>query len=655
MMVGNPSSAAGSRNAELTSAGPPSELRSNLWAALALVLLVTAFLAPWWNRYFGGTLEGYFPYYGAELNRGEAPYRDFYLHVPPLLPLESELVERWTAHPLIALRALGGIERILLALALFVWLRQLVRGTLAVTATVVAVALGSTGDTEVLHLYNHQSILWAVAAGLLASLDFERPRPRAWPLLMSGGAAALALLCKQTTGLGAFLAVGLGLGLAWLGLKGANVSGRAAAIWFTGAASTLGAFVVWLWSRGALAASLQEIFLDGSASKGPLTALAGRALEEPWSIAAYRVPAMLAMVAVLLGLRALRRGIRQPMPEFAFRARSGNRTLAVVATIGVGAIALGVTTAPRLHLGEGWLLLPERWAALFSLWGSVAVLIVVSRTLFARALTPRLARVGLFAAVSLALSFMLSLSWAVQPAMALPGLALLAALLVEGIDRSRQSVPATFQLPRAFVGVVALALLVSTWERQLLPFNFAGWKEPPLFAPRALETPQGLEGYDISQTTATFVEQVVDLVRTESAPADRVFAFSQIPFVLLLADRESATPAALHWFDVTPDRICREDLRRLDLDPPRVLVVWPMTEQEIAQHEREFRSGHSSGQRELWQELERLAHARYRLAGRLAAPGGTAVEVWARRDTGGSRQPNPLRAAHPADLPHRSG
>ena len=132
MMVGNPSSAAGSRNAELTSAGPPSELRSNLWAALALVLLVTAFLAPWWNRYFGGTLEGYFPYYGAELNRGEAPYRDFYLHVPPLLPLESELVERWTAHPLIALRALGGIERILLALALFVWLRQLVRGTLAV-------------------------------------------------------------------------------------------------------------------------------------------------------------------------------------------------------------------------------------------------------------------------------------------------------------------------------------------------------------------------------------------------------------------------------------------------------------------------------------------------------------------------------------------
>lgn len=629
--------------------------QSNFWAVVAIVLLVAAFLAPWWNRYFGGTLEGYFPYFGTEINRGRVPYRDFYLHLPPLLPLESALVERWTSHPLIALRALGGIERVFLALALFAWLRQIVRASLAALATVFAIVLGSTGDTEVLHLYNHQSILWAVLAGLLATLDFERPRPRALPLLLSGVAGALALLCKQTTGLGAFLAVTMGLGIAWHGLRDRPAAARALGLWLGGAAATLGLFASWLLARGALADAVQEIFLDGSASKGPLPELAGRALREEWSIAAFRVPALLALAAVLLGIRAMRRGIRYPMPEFGFRAQSGNRTLALVTALGLGAIALGVVTAPRVHLGDGWLLLPARWAALFSLWGCVAALIVVSRTLFARELSPRLARVGLFAAVSLALAYMLSLSWAVQPAMALPGLALLTALVVEGIDRSRQTVAATFQLPRLFVAIVTLGLLVATWERQLLPFNFAGWKEPPLFAPRADHPPPGLEGYEVSTQTAAFVEQVVRMVHAGSGPADRVLAFSQIPFVLLLADRERATSAALHWFDVTPDRVCRQDLRQLDLDPPRMMVLWPMTGSEITAHEAEFRSGHESGQRELWREIHQLAHERYRLDGELEAPGGTKVGVWSRKDPPHNELPADQHAAKSADLRHRSG
>ncbi len=639
-------------------AAPPavaSWIRSNIWAATAVVLLVAAFLAPWWNRYFGGTLEGYFPYYGSELNRGQVPYRDFYLHLPPLLPIESALVERWTSHPLIALRAIGGIERILLAFALFAWLRQLVRASLAAVATVFAVVLASTGDTEVLHLYNHQSILWAVLAGLLATLDFERPRPRAWPLLLSGVASSLALLCKQTTGLGAFLAVGIGLGVAWLGLRDRSAALRGLGLWSLGAAVPLGLCALWLIWQGALAAALQQIFLDGSASRGPLPDLASRAFEEPWRVAAFRVPAILAIAAVLLGLRAMRRGIRHPMPEFGFRAQSGNRTLGIVAALGLGAIALGVATAPRLHLGDGWLLLPERWAALFSLWGSVAALIVVSRTLLDREMTPRLARVGLFAGVSLALAYMLSLSWAVQPAMALPGLALLAALVVEGIDRSRQTVPARFQLPRVFVGLLALALLFATWERQLLPFNFAGWKEPPLFAPRAAHAPHGLEGYNVSAETAAFVDQVVSEVRDDSGPADRVLAFSQVPFILLLAERESATSAVLHWFDVTPDRVCRHDLRELDMDPPRMMVLWPMTSAEITEHEREFRSGHASGQRELWREVRQLAHEQYRLSGEFEAPGGTKVDVWSRKDLPRRDTPTDQNAEHRADLHHRSG
>jgi len=604
--------------------------RGDRGALALLVALVALFVAPWWNRYFGGTLEGYFLHFGEEIARGRIPYRDFYLHVPPLLPLEGALLERWADHPLIAARALGALERILLAALLFAWLRQAFRRETAFAAVLLATALGSCNDTEVLLLYNHQSILLAVVAGLLATLDLDRTRPRAPTLLASGAAAGLALMCKQTTGLGVVLALGGGLGAALFVLRGARSAARAICLWAAGLAAALLPFVVWLGANGALRAFFQQVFGDGPANKGPLVELALRVLESPWTIPAYRVPVLLAAIGVLLMVRPLRRGLRQRPPRPGPGLDVGPPPLALLGVACASTLVLGAASARFVEVGLGWLRLPVRAAALVGFWGSVVILLLALRTARVHLPTPRVARLGLMAGASCALAYMLSLSWAVQPAMALPGFALTAALVVEGMQPERLPFGLDVALPRAFVAACALVLLVTAWNRQIDAFDFAGWREPPIFAPRAASAPAGLEGFRVSRETAAFVERVVDLVRAETREGERVLAFSQIPFVNLLAGRERATFAALHWYDVTPDRVCRADLVRLQQDPPAAIVLWPMTEEEIALHERAFRGGRPSGQRELWAGLRKLVGERYRRAGTARAPGGVEVEVWRR-------------------------
>lgn len=623
---------------ELAPSAPPAQALSGapdrVLEAMAPILLVGSvllFLLPWWNRYFGGSLEGYFPYFGREILAGKVPYRDFYLYVPPLLPLESAWIDRWAPHPLITLRIVGLVERCALALALYFWLRQLFRPTLSAASALLATVVASTGDTEVLFLYNHQAILWLVVAGGLASLDYDLPKPRAWPLVASGASTALALLCKQTVGLLGATAVALAAIAAWRALAGRPAAVRGALLWAGGLGLTAAPVGVWLAAHDALQPFWQDVFLDGPANKGSAGQLLARLFATPFQIPAFRAPAALAISLLVLLAPFILVGLRARLPSFEFRERREPRTLVYLGLSAAAAVLLGVLSAPLIRFGQGWILLPERTTPLMALWGGAALCLILAPRLLGFDPSPRELRLGMFALVAVAVAAGLGLSWSVQPAMSIPGVALLAALAVEGADLDRHVHHDGIQLALPLLGTLFIVMLFATWERQVLPFDFAGWKEPPVFVGRAARAPEGLEGFELSEETTEFVDRLLASVRANSSPGDPIFAFSQIPFVEFLAGREPATFAALHWYDVTPDRICREDLERIERDPPELLVLWPLDEQELAAHEQMFRGGRSSGQRELWRGLSSLAQRSFDRVGHVRAPGGAEIELWRRR------------------------
>ncbi len=622
--------------AEGATAGSPSTRRIRLRDGGLLALLVALFLLPWWNSNFGGTLEGNSPFYGLLLLHGEAPYRDFYLHLPPLAVIESAAIDAVAGErTLIAHRLVGGLERIAFALVLFFWLARAFPREAAFLGAFAAIVAASGDGTDVLYLYNYQSLFWATLAGWMGAMALDSEELRVLPWLASGAASGLCLLMKQSTGVG--VAAALAGALALVSYRRFGVPGalRRGAFWSAGFALALAPVVVWLWMRGALGDAFDQIFLDATGKKGPIADLLARALETTFTTRAFAVPATLAilLLAVLTPAILARGagsadgspGMDGSWPRGSLWSRALACSLACGAAIPLSRLA---------HPGIGWLRLPQRTGLYLALFGCAWVaahdaFAAVRRRLSA-AETERL----LLATVGFATAYMLSLSWAASEAMAAPGLGLVVAGAATSGTGIRGRATAANRLTRGWLeplvlaGVLALALGVS-WQRRVEPFWFAGWTEPPLDAPRAASPPRGLAGFEISAETSHFIERLVAAIEGHSQPSDRIFVFSSAPVFYFLTGRQVETFASLHWYDVTTDDICRRDLARLLENPPAVLVLWEESEQELRLHEQVFRAGRPSGQREMSRGLRDLAAKRYSEVDALVAPGGAEVKVFA--------------------------
>ncbi|MBZ0090546.1 MAG: hypothetical protein K8H90_09230, partial [Thermoanaerobaculia bacterium] len=113
---------------------PPHRSVSRAAAILAAMLGTVLFLWPWWNRYVGLTLDGYLPLYGHLIRSGQVPYRDFFLHLPPLQPLLEAALESLVGRSLFGVRLAGALGRVVLAGVLAGWLSRRYRPGVATFA-----------------------------------------------------------------------------------------------------------------------------------------------------------------------------------------------------------------------------------------------------------------------------------------------------------------------------------------------------------------------------------------------------------------------------------------------------------------------------------------------------------------------------------------
>jgi hypothetical protein len=110
-----------------------------------------------------------------------------------------------------------------------------------------------------------------------------------------------------------------------------------------------------------------------------------------------------------------------------------------------------------------------------------------------------------------------------------------------------------------------------------------------------------------------------------------------MPILYTLAHRAPMTFAYIHYIDVTPDYIYRQDISRLEQSPPAVIVFISRSESEIREGEVNFRNGRRSGERDLWESLQALA-CKYQVVDVLQTPNtNQRVEVWVRQSVAESR------------------
>ncbi len=162
-------------------------------------------------------------------------------------------------------------------------------------------------QADALSLHHHDSVLWAVAAGFLASFGFSYQRPNAF-IAGSGFIAALCFFTKQTTGAGVSLVIPLILVCA---LKGPRTWRRIALLALTFAVGWVipaGLITTWLSRNGAFALFLEQVVIKGPTSKGPLWMVLLRLFVTPIQNPIYLLYISVALVLLFVA----RRGFTQP-------------------------------------------------------------------------------------------------------------------------------------------------------------------------------------------------------------------------------------------------------------------------------------------------------------------------------------------------------
>ncbi len=603
------------------------ERRGQALLAAAVAGVATAlFLLPWWNRFLGVTLDGYFPYYGHRIAAGETPYRDFFLHLPPLQALAHAGLEELFGRRLILSRLAGALARVVIAGTLAAWLARRFRVGTAIVAALAAVWLASGDDTEILDLYNHHALLASIVAGFAASRALSRSRGSLRWWLLCGASASLAFWTKQTIGLGVSVAIPMALLLvSWRSVERRATLGPGLGGFVAGWSVPALILGGWLATRGALGAFLREVFVDAAASKGPIWMLLPRPWIDPFRIDVLALPASIgalgALAVAVLGWRSPNPSRPAPRPRLGVSIAA---LAAVVALVLGHGIAGGALVEPEL------LRTAQRVGVFLAIFGILAPTLALSAAALRRRLEAVEQQTLLLALVGAGTGAALALSWPGGEAVALPSLAVVLALALDAGPLPGWQRP----LRMAVTSLAAIAVAAAVALKLLVPFDFVLWREPPIARAESVSSLPALAGLRLGRGTQQAVDGVVGALEAWTRPGEPILAFPALPLIYWLADRPAATFAAVHWIDVTPDSVVAADLARVIASPPVAVVRMHITERSLEVNQRYFRPTGELALRDFQDRLIGLLGERYELVySSRGVPGvRQPLEVWVRRD-----------------------
>ncbi|HUZ46957.1 MAG TPA: hypothetical protein VMW54_10005 [Terriglobia bacterium] len=570
-----------------------------------VVVTTFGFFLLFFNRFAGVRTINGSGLAGSFILSGRIPYRDGFAATPPLFALENALSTWLFGTALIVQRIVGVFERALLATVLYLWLSRLFRISSATLGAIVAIVVSAGDITDPISSYNHDTILWAIAAGLFASicLEWMSNRTASWASFLCGISASLCLCDKQTIGLGITVGVPVLVAASLWRSRDFRVAGRFVAWFCTGWVIPIATLSYWLYSHGALGLCVRQLFLDGpSAKAGAPTDFVMR-----WIMVTYRTPYLragfiIAAILLILVVNRLFYPVRLPKdPGRDFRALVFVAGLSVVSIgLGVGAAYAGLTP---------WAVVVKA-SIYFTLMACGILAAVFSLGFLFGKLNDFQRQFWLLGAVGFVCAFMLSLSWPAFEAMVIPGLGFLVAAFLD--SPSRRARAACYLAS----GVLLFSLVV--WKL-CNPFGFADWSEPPVMAANTTPSLPELWGFRLPQPEVAMLEGAARIIREHSTAQDTIFTYPSMPIFYAISHRWWPGYTEDHNIDACPDNIAQADAARILQAKPAVIIYYRQTPEYLKSEEALWRDGKRSGQRDIIAAVEKLVRG-YKLAASYDVP-----------------------------------
>ena len=573
---------------------------------LVVIFGALVFFGTWWNRYAPPTSGGE-AVLMAPWAHDYLPYRDYFMQAPPGVPMLVQAIEAVAGSHLLGTLTFGALLRIAGACALYGLLLGLARPSFAAVAALTALCVSSTDISDTPFYYNHIGAALILTGTYLASAGAKGTRLTHHLAAMAGGAAiTYAVAVKQTMVFGAAAAF-VALVILVLPRPRAGWIGWLAGL-AAGAVVTVGAVWAWLAAHD-LVGSFLFVMQRAPEGKGgvwrsllrPITLLpdVGEAFNA--SIAAW---IMIAIGAILWTL--YRRGTR----------------------VRRDIILLVVLLAVLWNLNHSYWYGRSTTLFLTALgwWGSLVLAALHIGSLRKGSLDPD-GRVHVALGIlAFGIGYCFAVSWPLFENMALPGLAVVIAAMLERppSDARGRWVTAILVLS---VGSVAL----SEYRKFNSPHTWGLWFEPPLYTARGRFEHPALAGMRISETSSELYAAVAQVARDKTTPDDRMYVFPNMPILYAIADRRPATYALAHWVDICPDFLGREDAARLKANPPKLLIIRADSIGFVQNEERLYRGGKRSSVRDIVDALNELAPMYDRL-GVFESPAAAPILFLLRRD-----------------------
>jgi len=592
-------------------------LRQEIVPLTLLAIVTFAFLSTFFNR-FAGLRSGNGEFTsGIMFLSGSLPYRDCFSATPPFNFLKSALLLAVFGKTLFVSRLAGVVERIGIALLLYLWLRKLASVRNAFIAALVTIIVSSGDHTDPIASYNHDAILFAMLCGYAASflLDADLPARRFFCLsAFAGIAAGFCLLTKQTIGLGVFTAVLLIVATLLLRMAKPARALLWIAAYLSGCATVIASCFLWLAHYHLVSTFLRMVFLSGPKAKAgsPLdffTRIAHVAAADPeWT--------SLGLLATILSAAALYRFLFRPnaISTSQQTAKPVIAAAALALALLVLSLLLSHTALPVAH---GF----SKAAVYFvqfslTLWFIVAVIESLRHTP-----SIHLSNFILFAGVAWSVAVMLSLSWPAFEPMLLPGLALLLIGALEAVK------PRGF----AFISLIAAVMVFCQFREKLdVPFSFDRLDDSPVRFATASSTLPELRHMRFSPGSVAMLDGTTSIIRSHTTPHDTIYTYPGIELLYELADRGYPTISATHNIDVVNDAFAAQEAQRLLRTPPAVIVYYQQNPADMRHDDIIWRNGQPSGQHILLAAVEQLTRNYTLAASYPMPPAGRQIEVYLR-------------------------
>ena len=555
-------------------------------------------------------------------------------------------------------------------------------GPVACLSAVFATMLLQSFAASVTYDFIQFVMLYGLSAALLLlkaceSGDFAngaRPgrRSMAW-LAGSGVLAGLCFLTKQSNGLSIAAALGVAVVCVSMGLGLRRAIGNAV-VYSLGFAAPVAVILGWLLAERALVPFFDQVFLGASQSKGGL-----RAILLGWlgmTVDRERLKLglqLLAFIAAIVLAGWSQRWVAGRLWPGAARAREGGGeawSLDLLALLAASTMALVIpyvlpTLAEPIRLSK----ILERIR-----FQSLPWLVVISTLVgFLASAALCLTRAGRgVRARAWQVLIWTSLGMVIGAGTSAPGIGEGGIYFGAGVALAclLESFPSPRSVARlAFAGFALLMVVNLSSNKYILPYLWWGYQVADIrestqrvhVRESADRQNPRLRGFRLPAKELEVLAEVKSILERHSRPGEPIFTFPQIPLFYLLTDRWPDTFALVHWFDVTPDSVVAEDMKRLERNPPKVIVVFDPPDFSWQAHEKHFRAGKPLMQREMDLLLRRMTSepGAYTLEASYDISYEHTLKVWVRSDQGtsqdsstglgeiGSRQAPGRRASDP--------